>query len=610
MLGDLIDQSEDLKAEAEVNVPLGPKESMDVPTNLPSSLFDPSNDDKEMDELMKSLEVSQQDLYKKELQKQAVAESDAQAESSKPEELLLDFSQPEILTKSETSAHFNSTNPLPEAPMTNEDDLNPFSDPFERLSKLDSDPNERENGQETTNGNLDDGRRVTKPMEESRNESNHLELPDPEETSRQTSSPEKASDQDQETKSSSEHALAQTSSAGEEFNPFTCPLDYTQSQPDSTPNAHAPLTPMLSDDDGQAFVDTQDTVAAMIGPTTTKPVNPAIAKIASIESQDETFYSGNDDSECFFDTVENPLSSVPELGASNQPKTIPEAAEQVEPKDREPAQPIEEVQEAVSFSVHGVQESEKVLGQQDSSEFEDIYGKEPPPDTDDQQPEATIPIDLTDNTALETTSTDERPLANELDEANHQVVTQEAFVNEILSINEQHLHATTGVLFDKKAADKPEEGGSTVENSDDRRGKIAVIQVVDFETEWSQLSEREKTLGLIAPAWLADSESDSCMKCTLKFTFSRRRHHCRACGLLFCSSCCHLKLPLAYRTVKGVTVPVLGASISGDSASAADAATNQTSTKDALSRVCNDCHDTIKKGIGVHLYDAMFSARV
>ena len=37
-------------------------------------------------------------------------------------------------------------------------------------------------------------------------------------------------------------------------------------------------------------------------------------------------------------------------------------------------------------------------------------------------------------------------------------------------------------------------------------------------------------LGRVAPRWVPDSEAPTCMQCEVKFTFTKRRHHCRACG--------------------------------------------------------------------------------
>jgi len=105
------------------------------------------------------------------------------------------------------------------------------------------------------------------------------------------------------------------------------------------------------------------------------------------------------------------------------------------------------------------------------------------------------------------------------------------------------------------------------------------IEVIDFETEWAQLSDSEKMLGIIAPVWLNDTEAENCMKCDVVFTFRKRRHHCRACGLIFCSDCCYLKLALTY-------------TLSGSNPTMNDS-TNDSGSR---SRVCNICHDIITKG--------------
>lgn len=38
--------------------------------------------------------------------------------------------------------------------------------------------------------------------------------------------------------------------------------------------------------------------------------------------------------------------------------------------------------------------------------------------------------------------------------------------------------------------------------------------------------------------WVVDYERRTCTGCTLAFTTFRRRHHCRACGEIFCARCC------------------------------------------------------------------------
>ncbi|KAM5192853.1 zinc finger FYVE domain-containing protein 16 isoform 2-T2 [Mantella aurantiaca] len=48
------------------------------------------------------------------------------------------------------------------------------------------------------------------------------------------------------------------------------------------------------------------------------------------------------------------------------------------------------------------------------------------------------------------------------------------------------------------------------------------------------------------PTWIPDSEAPNCMNCSIRFTFTKRRHHCRACGKVFCSVCCNQKCKLQY----------------------------------------------------------------
>lgn len=40
------------------------------------------------------------------------------------------------------------------------------------------------------------------------------------------------------------------------------------------------------------------------------------------------------------------------------------------------------------------------------------------------------------------------------------------------------------------------------------------------------------------PRWQNDVDVQNCSSCNVKFTFFKRKHHCRKCGLIFCSRCC------------------------------------------------------------------------
>nr|XP_034955783.1 zinc finger FYVE domain-containing protein 16 isoform X4 [Zootoca vivipara] len=61
-----------------------------------------------------------------------------------------------------------------------------------------------------------------------------------------------------------------------------------------------------------------------------------------------------------------------------------------------------------------------------------------------------------------------------------------------------------------------------------------------------QVVEQAVVPGDKQPSWVPDSEAPNCMNCQAKFTFTKRRHHCRACGKVFCTACCNRKCKLQY----------------------------------------------------------------
>ncbi|KAK6644999.1 hypothetical protein RUM43_001275 [Polyplax serrata] len=42
---------------------------------------------------------------------------------------------------------------------------------------------------------------------------------------------------------------------------------------------------------------------------------------------------------------------------------------------------------------------------------------------------------------------------------------------------------------------------------------------------------------LCEPCWVPDNEITHCTSCKEKFNFTKRKHHCRRCGRIYCSSC-------------------------------------------------------------------------
>ena len=50
--------------------------------------------------------------------------------------------------------------------------------------------------------------------------------------------------------------------------------------------------------------------------------------------------------------------------------------------------------------------------------------------------------------------------------------------------------------------------------------------------------------GMTGPIWVPDHERPSCHSCKTVFTLTRRRHHCRNCGEVFCGRCCSQYCPI------------------------------------------------------------------
>ncbi|KAI7688085.1 RUN and FYVE domain-containing protein 2 [Sarcoptes scabiei] len=55
---------------------------------------------------------------------------------------------------------------------------------------------------------------------------------------------------------------------------------------------------------------------------------------------------------------------------------------------------------------------------------------------------------------------------------------------------------------------------------------------------------REYSGRLKEASWTEDNEVDKCKQCEQKFSLSKRKHHCRSCGEIFCKNCSDNEMPL------------------------------------------------------------------
>lgn len=73
----------------------------------------------------------------------------------------------------------------------------------------------------------------------------------------------------------------------------------------------------------------------------------------------------------------------------------------------------------------------------------------------------------------------------------------------------------------------------------------AESSIGDLSTN-SYLQSRPRKLGELAPIWVFDSRVTMCQACAVGFNVFIRRHHCRACGHIFCYDCSSYKYPLKF----------------------------------------------------------------
>lgn len=96
---------------------------------------------------------------------------------------------------------------------------------------------------------------------------------------------------------------------------------------------------------------------------------------------------------------------------------------------------------------------------------------------------------------------------------------EESAVSELEPLEEAS-HSTNSIMLNDTF--NPEgtlgAGAPYVENL----GEV-IVSTINMEKQW---------LGKEAPLWVPDSDAMSCLHCDMKFTVLKRRHHCRACGLV------------------------------------------------------------------------------
>ncbi|KAH3759214.1 1-phosphatidylinositol 3-phosphate 5-kinase [Pelomyxa schiedti] len=88
---------------------------------------------------------------------------------------------------------------------------------------------------------------------------------------------------------------------------------------------------------------------------------------------------------------------------------------------------------------------------------------------------------------------------------------------------------------------QPQSSAISPSESKDEKEKPHLQPVVQHPLLSEQPVENNEHIGEETSLWIADELCDTCHSCPTVFSTINRRHHCRICGLIFCSRCCELR---------------------------------------------------------------------
>ncbi|CAI9725686.1 and FYVE domain-containing 2-like isoform X2 [Octopus vulgaris] len=117
---------------------------------------------------------------------------------------------------------------------------------------------------------------------------------------------------------------------------------------------------------------------------------------------------------------------------------------------------------------------------------------------------------------------------------------------------EQERHNVTLVQMELQQMKEIQKGYSCLERShlhlqqtvEEQEATLAELGTHLSQSKLKMEDMKEAHSALREAQWASDRDSKQCKQCTKLFSVSRRKHHCRNCGYIFCNECSDNKMPL------------------------------------------------------------------
>jgi hypothetical protein len=102
-------------------------------------------------------------------------------------------------------------------------------------------------------------------------------------------------------------------------------------------------------------------------------------------------------------------------------------------------------------------------------------------------------------------------------------------------------------------------------NQQEKETWMKIFEKIEASNRVDKENQNRIDIGKENPVWIPDECFNECCSCNTEFTTFNRRHHCRACGFIFCSKCSRNSIYLDYDDT------------------------------DRKHRVCDNCYEQLKK---------------